>query len=246
MSKISGLEYPYNLMAAVNKEPLTWIMKPENIEALEEVISSRLTEREQKAINLYYVSKMTLGDVGKEFGLTRERIRQILAKAIIKISQPQYFNYICQGIHTVSDIEEKNNKLIEREKYLALEAASLQQYRSLLEIRQHKIELIMEKYGIPKNIFEISDEQFIKEVGNFNYLHAPLENLNLSVRSFNCLYRAGINTIDGLIDFLREKGPKGLIKIRNLGRASYYEILEKVNKYIGFEMFKSEVDMCEY
>ncbi len=51
----------------------------------------------------------------------------------------------------------------------------------------------------------------------------PIEEMNLSVRSFNCLKRAGINTSGDLFD----KNEEELMKLRNLGRKSLREVLIK-------------------
>ena len=60
---------------------------------------------------------------------------------------------------------------------------------------------------------------------------ASIDELNLSVRSQNALKRAGILTLDALIDELNAKNLKG---IRNLGRKSYSEIQTKILVY-GYE-----------
>ncbi|MDF7637732.1 DNA-directed RNA polymerase subunit alpha [Leuconostocaceae bacterium ESL0958] len=60
---------------------------------------------------------------------------------------------------------------------------------------------------------------------------APIEDLDLSVRSYNCLKRAGINTIDELTD----RSESDMMKVRNLGRKSLDEIQEKlVEMGLGF------------
>ena len=51
-----------------------------------------------------------------------------------------------------------------------------------------------------------------------------IEELDLTVRSFNCLKRAGINTVQNL----SEKTEEDMIKVRNLGRKSLKEIKEKL------------------
>ena len=51
-----------------------------------------------------------------------------------------------------------------------------------------------------------------------------VDELELSIRSYNCLKRAGINTVDELC----EMTPDDLAKVHNLGRKSYEEILEKL------------------
>ncbi|MDI3533672.1 MAG: DNA-directed polymerase subunit alpha [Thermosediminibacterales bacterium] len=55
-------------------------------------------------------------------------------------------------------------------------------------------------------------------------LEMPIEELDLSVRSYNCLKRAGINTVDELI----QKTPEEMMKVRNLGKKSLEEVQEKL------------------
>lgn len=55
-------------------------------------------------------------------------------------------------------------------------------------------------------------------------LATSIEALNLSVRSFNCLKRAGINTIGELI----AKTPEEMMKVRNLGQKSLEEVQERL------------------
>lgn len=58
----------------------------------------------------------------------------------------------------------------------------------------------------------------------------PIEELELSVRAFNCLKRADINTLDQLV----EKSVDELGRVRNLGKKSFDEIIEKLAAYKGF------------
>lgn len=58
----------------------------------------------------------------------------------------------------------------------------------------------------------------------------PIEELELSVRAFNCLKRADINTLDQLV----EKSVDELGRVRNLGKKSIDEIIEKLAAYKGF------------
>ena len=57
---------------------------------------------------------------------------------------------------------------------------------------------------------------------------ADISELNLSVRSFNCLKRAGCNTVGDILDLMDEDG-NGLRKIRNLGTRSEKEIKETID-----------------
>ena len=62
------------------------------------------------------------------------------------------------------------------------------------------------------------------------YLQGDISELNLSVRSYNCLKRAGCNTIGDILK-LTEDDENGLRKIRNLGSRSEAEILENIKQY---------------
>jgi DNA-directed RNA polymerase subunit alpha len=66
-------------------------------------------------------------------------------------------------------------------------------------------------------------------------LEMTIEDLDLSVRSFNCLKRAGINTVDDLIN----KSPEDMMKVRNLGKKSFDEVREKLIS-LGFDLAPSE------
>lgn len=55
-------------------------------------------------------------------------------------------------------------------------------------------------------------------------LEMTVEELDLSVRSYNCLKRAGINTVDELI----QKTEEDMMKVRNLGKKSLEEVQNKL------------------
>lgn len=62
-------------------------------------------------------------------------------------------------------------------------------------------------------------------------LEMTIEELDLSVRSFNCLKRAGINTVEDLVS----KTADEMMKVRNLGRKSMEEVIEKLHS-LGFTL----------
>ena len=66
-------------------------------------------------------------------------------------------------------------------------------------------------------------------------LEMSIDELELSVRSYNCLKRAGINTVEELCN----KPPDEMMKVRNLGRKSLEEVLEK-RKELGLSLNSSE------
>ncbi len=66
-------------------------------------------------------------------------------------------------------------------------------------------------------------------------LEMNIDELELSVRSYNCLKRAGINTVEELCN----RTPEDMMKVRNLGRKSLEEVLAKL-KELGLELNQSE------
>ena len=66
-------------------------------------------------------------------------------------------------------------------------------------------------------------------------LDLTIDELDLSVRSFNCLKGAGINTVEDLIN----KSEEDMMKVRNLGRKSLEEVIAKLNS-IGFNLKKDD------
>ena len=58
-------------------------------------------------------------------------------------------------------------------------------------------------------------------------LEMPIEEMDLSVRSYNCLKRANINTVDDLT----KKSKSDMLKVRNLGLKSIEEVVAKLQTY---------------
>ena len=66
-------------------------------------------------------------------------------------------------------------------------------------------------------------------------LEMSIEELDLSVHSFNCLKRAGINTVEDIISHTDED----MMKVRNLGRKSLEEVISKIES-LGLSLKKEE------
>ena len=62
-----------------------------------------------------------------------------------------------------------------------------------------------------------------------------IEELDLSVRSYNCLKRAGINTVQELTN----KSEADMMKVRNLGRKSLVEVKNKLEA-LGLSLRKED------
>lgn len=71
--------------------------------------------------------------------------------------------------------------------------------------------------------------------GKEKALEMTIEELDLSVRSFNCLKRAGINTVEDLTNKTEDE----MMKVRNLGRKSLEEVIAKLDS-LGFKLTKED------
>lgn len=209
-------DYPEDLLDEILKlnENLIYDYKYaiENFDENWEYVKTTLTLNEGKCIELYYKNGLNLQEIGKEIGLTKERIRQIINKGIRRLSHPSRLKILVEGYKNIKEVKSLNeniqNELIRLRK----------EYAELLQIKTKE---------------DISEE--IKEV-----LTKPssilIEELDLSSRIYNCLKRANLNTIE---DIIKLSGFE-LRKIRNLGLKSTKEIINKIQER-GFEM-KADID----
>lgn len=94
--------YPINLFLDIfDCEKIEDCLKTEDtndvICGLQFVLNNMLNERERKAVNGKYERKMSLQAISEEFGITKERVRQIIAKALRKMRHPIRRRYIEYG-----------------------------------------------------------------------------------------------------------------------------------------------------
>jgi DNA-directed RNA polymerase subunit alpha len=93
------------------------------------------------------------------------------------------------------------------------------------------------------NLFvDLSDEAINTEImvekddnSKAKVLEMTIEDLDISVRSFNCLKRANINTVEDLIS----KSESDMMKVRNLGRKSLDEVVAKLSS-LGLALRKED------
>ena len=78
------------------------------------------------------------------------------------------------------------------------------------------------------------NECVIARDAKYLYLKASIDDMEFSVRAYNCLKRSGINTMQDLVN----RKESDMMKIRNLGKKSLKEVLDKV-KAMGLS-FKND------
>jgi DNA-directed RNA polymerase subunit alpha len=89
--------------------------------------------------------------------------------------------------------------------------------------------------GLTEAVSDVEIRVEMEEEQKDNILEMSIEELDLSVRSYNCLKRAGINTVEELI----QKNEEDMMKVRNLGKKSLEEVVNKLHE-LGLLLKKNE------
>ena len=90
--------------------------------------------------------------------------------------------------------------------------------------------ILIEHFNLLTDMSDIADMTGImtakQEDGKLKKLEMPIEDLDFSVRAYNCLKRANINTLGELT----EKSELEMMKVRNLGKKSLKEVMDKIKE----------------
>lgn len=210
--------WPYNLLDVIGtntrglrkngrKERWGSFLTQDQEDALNYVISITLTEREQQTLLMYFKEGKTLAEIGMEYGLTRERIRQIIAKAVRRMRHPARMKLIEYGLAGYAHMNENRR----RKEKLEAEDKALDELEQDLILRRAFLEGVLPTQ-------EVREEE---RIGKDIYL----EDMDLSVRSYNCLKRAKCDTLGDVCQVLKDGR---LNKLRNVGRKTMNEVLNKV------------------
>ena len=193
-------EYPKNLLSQVFVNGLPTDLPDDVALVLEYIIQKTLTEREGRVLDMRYKRYMTMAAIGEEYGLRAERIRQIEAKAVRKLRHPSRSKYILMGMEGY--INYLRDTAVEE------------------RLREYKKEII----SLEKKIAELTDTEYEEEKNELE--NAPLAELDLSVRTFNILYRAGYSTVKELLDADAEK----IVSLPNLGLKNFSDLIDVLSE----------------
>ena len=258
-TRIVSLEsYPWNLLADIGIDIQDCFdIKNDIRDELTATITNniKLLPREVECIKLRYIDMLTFSDVGKELGVCGGRVGQILAKALRKIRHPSRLNIIRNILYRYSDDICKQafaklgyqgsnicgplNVLREIKRYKHVNTG-----RELVSIVKGNTVYFRSFIdgtflGEIEKLIKIANRVAMEENTGANkvnvYSALALEELNLSVRTFNCLKRAGINTVGDIISMTEED----FIRIRNLGKRSYDEVISVIGG-LGLKLKDSE------
>ena len=187
-------------------------------------------------------------DVITEYNRTHKKDEEIhigqmisdARKAIIDFELLEKFEEIYTILY--DDKKTHDRMSIIRENINALGTWSVDAIHEYLTTDHHTIKveclketktIILNQNGDIIDIMEDEEKQTVNPLEKL--LNLTIEELDLSVRAFNCLKRAGINTVEDIVQIPRED----FMKLRNLGRKSFEEVLEKIQS-MGLDIKEDE------
>lgn len=211
-SQSAELTYPVNLLHAAGIPCEDADVDEEMRKHLREALNT-LPDDEAKVLLFRFKEKKTLQEAGDDMGLSRERVRQLMKKAVRRLSRPEQRKAIVCGRTFLSELD--------REKKAASEA--LASYVKAKADYTRKTAWILEKTKqLDAAVEALSDGDDVYE----SILDTKIVDLGLSARATNCLTRSGIPTLRELVT----KSDADLLRVRNLGRHSYEEIVAKLEE----------------
>ena len=228
----------------------TIIFLPEYDEdALWDAVNQALTPREEAVVKMavgafygdrdgYRINgdKLPLAEIARLFNVTTERIRQVYAKALRKLRRPAVMNRVFPAMHAgFADCAQfiLTSAEVSYQKYLSAKA----DYQ-----RIHDLLAATESYRagqMPDP--EVQDRLDFVATGTAP-AEAPapiitLESLDLSVRTFNCLKRAGLDTLNKVAKLSLDD----MKRVRNLGQKGVEEAEAYVKQFFGHGFRTSEI-----
>lgn len=200
-SAAQKLCYPENLIAAVvdsSKLEAPIVFTKENFAGLSYALFT-LEDREREVLRLHYEERKTISEIAQEFSISQGRVRQIESKALVRLRYPYRWNYIKLGIDGVV----KN--------------------RAQSEYNRGYTEGYRAGYAAG---FEDGRRGAVRELGPEHIMNMPLEQLNLSMRSRNCLITKNCKTIGDVARLSEDQ----IRVIRNFGKKSAAEVAQKLTE----------------
>ena len=209
--------FPINLISRFKSFPAY-----ANMRLVEDDFENRLTkyfesdncwldEREQQIVLGFFKDEKTLQKLGQEHFITRERVRQIIARSVEKL------DYINNTVKWFYDDDKEIEDLINAKNYKVQELTN--QLMKLEEITEG-IYRFLENDNVTMG--EIKGFLEDKEVDK---LTIKIYDLDLTVRTHNCLHRNSIENVGQLIQY----SESDLLKIRNFGKKCLVELKEKLD-----------------
>ena len=186
-----------------------------------------LSDRESQILKWrcgYEGKVRTQKDLAADFCVTTTRIQEIERKALRKLRHPSRIKYLQPFLYTALS-QGKDN-------------CYARFFTKIYKLNPEQIQNILNNG--PFVVKKKENPQHMQRIKEEISPSSGIEELGLSIRAFNCLWRAGFQTVDDLLKYPSEK----FLRIRNLGRRSLSEVCAKL-KEIGFQDKASEIEQVQ-
>ena len=170
--------------------------------------AAELSEREEEVLFYRFAMNETYETVGERYCVTRERIRQVEAKALRKLKWGASLSILKYGM------EQYVNDQIE-------EIRSQTRMEAQMEIERFR---------------QTSTGKAADADCQSSAMSTPIDELDLSVRGYNCLMRRSIKTVGDLLSFVQTNGEGWYRSVRNLGRRTADEIGDAIRRMYGIDL----------
>ena len=228
-------------MEQIIGKSIDWDLNECHINGLDYVFQKALTERQKEIVLAYYRDGRTLESIGEDYGVGRERIRQIVATSLKLMRYPPFIEKIIKGSQDFKDIDVyANEKISEFNKYAEKRMADIATREAALIRREQAFSqnaklFIAEKYPLADNS---------PPGANLDNIFTRLEKLELPERAYNGLRRAGFYYLEDITRVL-ETDPFRFLHLKNVGEKTRKDIVAVVDAYLDTEKYTNILNRAE-
>ncbi|MEG1926606.1 MAG: DNA-directed RNA polymerase subunit alpha C-terminal domain-containing protein [Ruthenibacterium sp.] len=202
IESLARLSYPNNLIYDIYQkagEDFSTFVPPVDIAESIEAVLDTLSDKAATAIVRRYDELCSLSEIGKELGVTRERIRVMLEQSLYKLQRQNTLRLIQCGLLQFNE----EQKILQ----LAREQSEADERKRIENERQSRIEEMRQKMGFNKAIPTAGDK-------------APIETLNLTYRAFRILRQAHVFTVKDIYTL----GVEGMMSLKGFGWTTCHNV----------------------
>lgn len=242
-------------------DPVDYQISPEHEADIVNTINAMLSENKARVILGHLRDHCTLAALAKEIGMSSSRAGQLLRIGLTDLRRGAIRDRILFGPEVIMRrnmlqeeeleldkqrmaIEKQRNELLAAERELWQHAERLGQLKNSLASGQSSASDLAGSSSRPessctaviKDLAAANIQTPLSEKVTASVYSTKLADIDFSVRAFNCLARAGCNTLGDVVKCIEEGR---LLKVRNLGRHTAEEVLAKVQELTGQDFFEA-------
>ena len=212
--------YPFNLLYCLHPDGFSEGFPSDIRGTVEYVLCTMLTPRECAAVRLRFQDRKRFCEIGDAIGVKEKRAKQIIASAMRRLRHPIRSRLLRIGM----------------EAYRA-EFGEAKYQEGFTKALKEARRLVFDMNNVEPCLIKCTQPAARSSIAKFG-LNDSIDNLDFSVRVWNSLRHAEINTIGEL---LAVPDAASLLKIRNLGRKCVKEIVSRLSEN-GFDAAHLSID----